>query len=395
MAYDEHGRWIPSEDINWDLKGEALRVELANTGLDWRHEGKYAFRTSQWGEMSESARLGVLQVYDDWYDEGNQLALADEAWGLDIEREVTFNSTWDAQTALNQLTGGWAKHVEKKGTVNDLLHPEHKRDKVRHTIVSERQDEKGDTYTTYIERQWPMDWKYYSNDELYRATIDELMEDPKMYNMFIGPGDDFNNAIQVREANKEIQSWVQDVYKEAAETGKDGEWAEARLKQEIDLQVARGKLTNKRYPEGRKAGGAVGGPLYNQQVRIRKYQPWNTFDLETGTRTKTNPITGEILDTFKHKLVTEPTRMTIVGNKLDQNRDEGIFYSPTLGMEQEITDSMLAKPDDIPKPNLSIRNIQVWDNEEGAYKNPRPSNIPANWKAKGDTKEVVLYGGKS
>ena len=87
--------------------------------------------------------------------------------------------------------------------------------------------------------------------------------------------------------------------------------------------------------------------------------------------------------------------MTIVGNKLDQNRDEGIFYSPTLGMEQEITDSMLAKPDDIPKPNLSIRNIQVWDNEEGAYKNPRPSNIPANWKAKGDTKEVVLYGGKS
>lgn len=395
MAYDEHGRWVPSEDINWDLKGEALRVELSDTGLDWRHEGKYAFRTSQWGEMSESARLGVLQVYDDWYDEGNQLALADEAWGLDIEREVTYNSTWDAQTAFNQLTGGWAKHVEVKKTRESLEHPEHKKDKLRHTIVGTRTDEKGHEYTTYIERQWPMDWKYYSNDELYRATIDELMEDPKMYNMFIGPGDDFNNAIQVREANKEIQSWVQDVYKEAVDAGKDGEWAEARLKQEFDLQVARGKLTNIRYPEGRKAGGAVGGPLYNQQVRIRKYQPWNTFDPETGTRTKTNPITGEILDTFKHKLVTEPTRMTIVGNKFDQNRDEGIFYSPTLGMEQEITDSMLAKPDSIPKPNLSIRNIQVWDNEEGAYKNPRPSNIPANWKTKGDTKEYVLLGGKS
>ena len=236
MAYDEHGRWVPSEDINWDLKGESLRVELADTGLDWRHEGKYAFRTDAWGQMSESQRFETLQVYDDWYDAGNQLALADEAWGLDIERGLTYNNTWDAQTAFNQLTGGWAKHVEVKKTRESLEHPEHKKDKVRHTIVGTRTDEKGHEYTTYIEREHPMDWKYYSNDELYRATIDELMEDPKMYNMFIGPGDDFNNAIQVREANKEIQSWVQEVYKEAVDTGKDGEWAEARLKQELDLQ---------------------------------------------------------------------------------------------------------------------------------------------------------------
>ena len=379
MAYDEHGRWIPSEDITWDLSAEnrdALRLELTATGLDWRHEGKYAFRTSQWGEMTESARLGVLQHYDSWYDEGGQLALNDEAWGLDIEREVTYNSTWDAQTTFHNLTGGWAKHKEVKGTVDDLINPEHKKDKVRHTIVSERTDAKGDTYTTYIERQYPMDWKHYSNDELYRATIDELMEDPKMYNMFMGPGDDFNNATQVREANKEIKSWVDDAYSKAVELGKDGQWAENELKAEVDLQVARGKLTNARYPEGRKAGGAVGGPLYNQQVAIRRYSPWNTFDPETGTRTKTNPITGEIRDTFKHKLVPEPTRMTIVGNKLDQNRDEGIFYSSTLGMEQEITDSMLGKPPDIPKPNLSIRKVTP----------EKPANVDAGWKLKGDVK---------
>ena len=324
--------------------------------------------------MTESARLGVLQVYDSWYDEGGQLALNDEAWGLDIERGLTYNNSWDAQTAFNQLTGGWARHVEKNGTVDDLINPEHKRDKVRHTIVSERTDAKGDTYTTYIERQYPMDWKHYSTDELYRAPIDALMEDPKMYNMFIGPGDDFNNAVQVREANKEVQSWVDDAYKKAHELGKDGAWAENEFQGVKALQIARGKLTNIRYPEGRKAGGAVGGPLYNQQIAIRKYTPWNTF--KDGTRIKTNPITGEILDTFKHKLVPEPTRMTIVGDKLQQNMDEGIFYSPTMGLEQEITDSMLAKPPDIPKPNLSIRKVTP----------AKPANVDAGWKLKGDVK---------
>jgi len=378
MAYDDKGRWVPDgEAINWQQDRADLRLDLTARGLDWRHEGKYAFRTDAWGQMSESQRLDTLQAYDSWYDEGGQLALNDEAWGLDIERGLTYNNSWDAQTAFNQLTGGWARHVEKKGTVDDLINPEHKKDKVRHTIISERTDAKGDTYTTYLERQHPMDWKYYSTDELYRATIDELMEDPKMYNMFIGPGDDFNNAVQVREANKEIQSWVNDAYSKAVELGKDGKWAENELEGVVDLQVARGKLTNARYPEGRKAGGAVGGPLYNQQIAIRRYSPWNTFDPETGTRTKTNPITGEIRDTFKHKLVPEPTRMTIVGDKLAQNRDEGIFYSPTFGSEEQITKSLIAEPPPIPKPtNLTIRKVTPT----------RPANIPANWKMKGVVK---------
>ena len=347
MGFDIRGRWVPSEDINWSQDRQDLRMELTASGLDWRHEGKYAFRTDAWGQMTESQRLDTLQVYDSWYDEGGQQDLNDEKWGLDIERSITYNDTWDAQTAFHQLTGGELKQMKlpwSRGVVSV--------------------------------REYPMDWKHYSNDELYRATIDELMEDPKMYNMFMGPGDDFNNATQVREANKEIKSWVDDAYSKAVELGKDGQWAENELKAEVDLQVARGKLTNARYPEGRKAGGAVGGPLYNQQVAIRRYSPWNTFDPETGTRTKTNPITGEIRDTFKHKLVPEPTRMTIVGNKLDQNRDEGIFYSSTLGMEQEITDSMLGKPPDIPKPNLSIRKVTP----------ERGKNIPANWKLKGDVK---------
>ena len=377
MAYDEHGRWVPDgEAIDWQQDRADLRLDLTERGLDWRHEGKYAFRTDAWGQMSESQRLDTLQAYDSWYDEGGQLALNDEAWGLDIERGLTYNNTWDAQTAFHELTGGWARHVEVKNTRESLENPEHKKDKLRHTIVGTRTDAQGHEYTTYIERQHPMDWKNYSTDELYRATIDELMEDPKMYNMFIGPGDDFNNAVQVREANKELQSWVNDAYSKAVELGKDGEWAENELDAEMALQIARGKLTNARYPEGRKAGGAVGGPLYNQQIAIRRYSPWNTFDPETGTRTKTNPITGEIRDTFKHKLVPQPTRMTIVGDKLEQNRDEGIFYSSTMGLEQEITDSMLGEPPDIPKPNLSIRKVTPT----------RPANVDANWKLKGDVK---------
>ena len=66
MAYDERGRWIPSEDINWSQNRQALREQLTETGLDWRHEGKYAFRTNAWGQMSESQRLNTLQTYDSW-----------------------------------------------------------------------------------------------------------------------------------------------------------------------------------------------------------------------------------------------------------------------------------------------------------------------------------------
>ena len=383
MSYDEHGRWVPSEDINWSQDRQALRMELTQSGLDWRHEGKYAFRTDAWGQMTESQRLDTLQAYDSWYDEGGQLDLNDEAWGLDIERGLTYNNTWDAQTAFNQLTGGSSRHVEVKMTRESLENPEHKRNKLRHTIVGVRHDAQGHEYTTYIEREHPMDWKNYSTDELYRATIDELLE--KDYNMFMGPGDDFNNATQVREATKEIKSWVNEAYAKANELGKNGEWAEAESQKDKALQIQRAKITNVRYPEGRKAGGAVGGPLHNQQIAIRKYQPWNKFDPETGIRTKVNPLTGEIRDTFKHKIVPEPTRMTIVGDKFEQNRDEGVFYSPTLGLEQEITDSMLAKPPELAKPNLSIRGVTP----------ERPGNIDADWQLKGQARDATTQGAGS
>ena len=340
MGFDIRGRWVPSEDINWSQDRQDLRMELTASGLDWRHEGKYAFRTDAWGQMTESQRLDTLQVYDSWYDEGGQQDLNDEKWGLDIERSITYNDTWDAQTAFHQLTGGELKQMKlpwSRGVVSV--------------------------------REYPMDWKHYSNDELYRATIDELSE--QYEGIFIGSGDDFTNTTQVRAANQEIKSWVDERYSQANELGKDGAWAEEQVEADTKLQIARCKLENKRWPEGKKRG-----PYENQAVAIKKYQPWNKFDPETGTRTKLNPITGEILDTFKHTLAPEPTRMTIVGDKLEQNRDEGIFYSSSVGREQEITGDIKAKPPDISKPSISIRKV----------KPSKPANMDANWKLKGDVK---------
>ena len=410
MAFDEkYGRWVPDEDIDWTQDRQDLRMELTKSGLDWRHEGKYAFRTDAWGQMSESQRLDTLQAYDSWYDKGGQLSLDDEAWGLDIERGITYNNTWDAQAAFHVMTGGNFKEItigkdirkkivtkDRDGNVIDikygnvgegrvgipgdkhsyewrhLTNPYKYSEKVRGTFLGELKTDDGEHIsTTYQVREFPMDWKEYTNDELYRATIDELLE--KDYMMFMGEGADFDNATQVRAASKEIQSWVNEAYDKARELGKDGAWAEAEWQKDKALQIARGRVHNVRYPEGKNTRGYQ----HNQQVQIRKYQPWNKFDPETGTRTKLNPLTGEIRDTFKHKQAPEPTRMTIVGNKIDQNVDEGIFYSPTMGLQKEITDSMIGKPPDIPKPtNLTIRQVTP----------ERPANVDAGWKLKGVVK---------
>ena len=134
MAYDIKGRWVPSEDINWSQDRQDLRMELTAAGLDWRHEGKYAFRTDAWGQMSESQRLDTLQAYDSWYDQGGQLALEDEAWGIDIERGITYNNTWDAQTAFHNLSGGDAKHVWLKGSKDDIQNPYKYKDKVSNRL---------------------------------------------------------------------------------------------------------------------------------------------------------------------------------------------------------------------------------------------------------------------
>ncbi len=377
MAYDNKGRWVPSEDINWTRDTEdqrqALRMELTRSGLDWRHQGKYAFRTDIWGGtdtmrgLTEEQRFEVLQQYDTWYDRGGQLALNDERWGLDIERGITYDqaSTWSTQEKFHNLTGGDIVTKTSDKSFGDLINPEKYRDKVRGAkFVSEK-----DGVTTYQVREYPLDWADYTHDELYRAAIDEVLEDD--YDMFMGPGADYDNAKQVRAASKEIQSWVNKHYKKAREEGRDGAWAEAEWQAYKAKQIAQGKLYNARYPEGRNTRGFQ----HNQQVMIRKYKPFQKFDEETGTMSRYHPITGELRSEVTYQAPPPPTRMTITGNKTEEDVDAGHYYSPTFGYEDKITDSMMAEPPDVAKPNISIRGLT-----------PRkPDNI-SGWQETGKTK---------
>ena len=333
MGYDTSGRWVPDGDaINWQQDRESLRHDLTARGLDWRHEGQYAFRTDEWGAMSETQRLGVLQVYDQWYDSGTKTELSDEAWGIDMQRDwseqgdersraVTYNDNWSAQEAFNLLTNSTR----------------------------------------------PIDWKDYTNYELHRATIDELLT--KDRDMFMGPGDDFSNAKQIRASNDEIKSWVDKHYDAAREEGRDGASAETEYQKYKKWQIDTGNLNNKRY----KPGKNTRGPDYNQQVQIRKYKHWREFDEDTGTRITRNFLTGEVRDAHTYKAAPEPTRMTITGNKSASNIDEGVFYSSTVVAAENITKNLARTPDPISKPNLTIRKVTV----------KKPANIDAGWKLKG------------
>ena len=371
MAYDNKGRWVPSEDLTWSTSTEQekadLRMDLTKAGLDWRHQGKYAFRTDVWGGMTESERFGVLEQYDTWYDKGGQLALNDEEWGLDIERGITYDdaSTWSTQEKFHNLTGGDVVTKTSDKSFGDLINPYKYKDKVRGaTLVSEK-----DGVTTYQVREYPLDWANYTHDDLYRSAIDEVLEED--YDMFMGSGADYDNAKQVRAASKEIQGWVNKHYKKAHEEGKDGAWAEAEWEADKAKQIAQGKVYNARYPEGKNTRGFQ----HNQQVMIRKYKPFQKFDEETGTMSRYHPITGELRSEVTYQAPPPPTRMTITGNKTEENVDAGHYYSPTFGYEEQITDSMMSEPPDVAKPNISIRGLT----------SRKPDNI-SGWQETGKTK---------
>ena len=371
MAYDNKGRWVPSEDLTWSTSTEQekqdLRMDLTKAGLDWRHQGKYAFRTDVWGGMTEGERFDVLQQYDTWYDKGGQLALNDEEWGLDIERGITYDDakTWSTQEKFHNLTGGDVVTKTSDKSFGDLINPYKYKDKVRGaTLVSEK-----DGVTTYQVREYPLDWANYTHDDLYRSAIDEVLEED--YDMFMGSGADYDNAKQVRAASKEIQGWVNKHYKKAHEEGKDGAWAEAEWEADKAKQIAQGKVYNARYPEGKNTRGFQ----HNQQVMIRKYKPFQKFDEETGTMSRYHPITGELRSEVTYQAPPPPTRMTITGNKTEENVDAGHYYSPTFGYEEQITDSMMSEPPDVAKPNISIRGLT----------SRKPDNI-SGWQETGKTK---------
>lgn len=385
MAYDETGRWVPSEDLTWTRNTEAQKQALINqlteAGLDWSDGGKFAFRTDIWGAITEGERFDLLQQYDTWYDKGGQLSLNDEEWGLDIERGITYDeaSTWNAQERFHYLTGGEPLNEESDKTWYDLTNPYKYADKVRGTLIEEvRDDDFKHVKTLYQTREFPMDWAGYTDDPLYRAAIDDVLEDD--YNMFMGPGADFDNARQVRAAEAVHRKWKEDIYKQADREGRDQAWVAQELKQKLTDEIESARISNKRYPEGRNTRGFQ----HNQQVMIRKYKPFQKFDEETGTMSRYHPITGELRSKVTYQAPPLPTRMSITGNKAEEDVDAGQYYSPTFGYEQKITDSMMDEPAPISKPNLSIRKLGPLDNE-GQGKARKPDNIK-NWSDTGVVK---------
>jgi len=428
MAY-ENGRWIPSEDINWkrdtEAEKQALRLELQSTGLNWWDHGRDAFRTDIWGDLNEEQRFQVLEQYETAYDTDPSI-VHDMNWGIDLERGLSYNQStheiarrtqtiktehdtwdhvkgskdvgdtkgnqWDALEAFRAMTGGDVVYNRYQGEINQDKEGyfEHdvsggKRDweshvtagKVRErkfgTLVHERTNEDGDvTGVRWKNRDHEMDWSSYSEDPLYRAAIDELIEDHPT--MFVGPGDDFTTGQQVRAASKEIQSWVQEVW-DRFEPGTDAKVIDDAVAAELELQMKRGEITNKRYPYGEESRGFQ----YNQAVAIKKYKPWNEFDPDSGTVTKLNPVTGEIRDSYKVEAAPPPVRFTVTDNPDEVNHEKGIYYSRTKGLQQKITDSMHEKPPAIPKPtSLTIRTVA---NDQGLVK--RPANIPTEWRVGG------------
>jgi len=379
MAYDETGRWVPSEDLTWtrdtEEQKQALRNQLTEAGLEWNDGGKSAFRTDIWGAITEGERFDLLQQYDTWYDKGGQLSLNDEEWGLDIERGITYDeaSTWNAQERFHYLTGGQPENVESDKTWYDLTNPYKYADKVRGTLVEEVRDEDfKHVKTIYQTREYPLDWSNYTDDDLYRAAIDDILEED--YHMFMGPGADFDNARQVRAAEAVHRKWKEDIYKQADREGRDQTWVAQELKQKLTDEIESARILNKRYPEGRNTRGFQ----HNQQVMIRKYKPFQKFDEETGTMSRYHPISGELRSEVTYQAPPPPTRMTITGDKTLEDVDAGQYYSPTFGYEQKITDSMMDEPDPVAKPNISIRGLT----------SRKPDNI-SGWQETGKTKEAT------
>ena len=428
MAY-KNGRWVPSEDINWkrdtEAEKQALRHRLQDTGLNWWDHGRDAFRTDIWGDLNEEQKFQVLEQYDTAYDTDPNI-VHDMNWGIDLERGLSYNQStheiarrtqtirtehdkwdhvkgskdvgdikgnqWDALEAFRAMTGGDVVYNRYQGEINQdsegyfkydvkggrrdwdaHVHAGTVRERKFGTLVHERTNEDGDvTGVRWKNRDHEMDWSQYSDDPLYRAAIDELMEDHPT--MFVGSGDDFTTGQQVRAASAEIQSWVKEVW-DRFEPGTDYQVIDDAVKAELELQMKRGEITNKRYPYGRNTRGF----LYNQALAIKKFKPWNEFDPDSGTVTKINPVTGEIRDSYQVEPAPPPVRFTVTDNLDEVDHEKGIYYSRTKGLQKKITDSMHPKPPAIPKPtSLTIRTVT---NKDGLVK--RPANIPTEWRVGG------------
>ena len=73
-----------------------------------------------------------------------------------------------------------------------------------------------------------------------------------------------------------------------------------------------------------------------------------------------------------------------------ENIDEGVFYSDSVGREEEITASLADEPDKIGRPSLTIRKVEPKEptvGQEAGWGNANAKTTGEKWRMKG---EVVL-----
>lgn len=345
MGYDKYGRWAPDESIDWRRDTEEqkanLRKQIESSGLLWKDAGhhvadhglgKAADHPSAWTKLSEEQRFQVLQEYDNWYDSNKATADENDSWGIDLDRGITYNdkNSWDAKKMFQDLVG-----VKADGSIGE--------DNI--------------------------DYASYNDSGLFRGVVDDVME--KHENLYGNPlfkniHDEIDNTTEIRALNDVIRTWQ-------TEKGHTSTELHDHLKTQANEGV------NRNIPESKRENWQR-----NQEAELNRWKPWYSFDPATGTAQNKDILTGEVLNEYKYEAPAWPDRMVLTGNKDLEDKSEGIYYSSSMGKEQEITDSLSPRPTE-PKPpaqlNLKIEQYKPRDRSADYLKkanhpylgNPEPS----------------------
>ena len=426
MPYDNEGRWVPPSEAvagDWDDYDDVLQVEqdiLSLTGENEPLTGGIKTPTSlgdyRWGESID--RLRNLYDTDAW----KSLSSYERSEFMQMYQNA-YHGTEDGQgwTDTFKYEAEWGLGFKRVGN-SDLDDDDDWStiEKFRYMMGLKGDESK-------------IDYAHYNNNNLYRATIDDLYKSGQ-FNELSDYRTNFTSARQLRAAKKIISQWSK------PEEQSQIEWAEANAvpynQEETDAQTDFAKFNITRHfdpetnmttylnirdnrelgiklEEARQLGnytqlkepatpqnlniisGIGPTPQYNSDgdqivdqdaVRVL-YQRYlgrdynNVQDITDGTTLASGKgIAQWELDYWVNSAGTNNWGMKEVEDHIRnsgeaaQNVDKGLaYFNPNAGKESAITSKIVDKPADITPPSLTIRKIDV----------KRPSNIDSNWNVRG------------
>ena len=180
---------------------------------------------------------------------------------------------------------------------------------------------------------------------MYRGVIDDVME--KHENLYGNPlfkniHDEIDNATEIRALNDIVRTWQNEKGHGTNE-----------LIEHLEMQTVEG--INRNIPESNRENWQR-----NQDAELEKWNAWYTFDPETGTAQNKDILTGEGLDEFTYEIPAWPDQMSLTNDKDAEDKQAGIYYSSTMGREQEITDSLSPRPSEPQPPAQLSLNIEPY-----------------------------------